>query len=271
MGNSKIRKYFSNRELLTTRAKNWTLAMEELFYNDIEFSSANTKVYDNAGAPFVPENDVEDVEIEIIEGFHQKVLFDLKDQLSGKTCIHNFASYKHPGGMFLKGSSAQEEALCHNSFLYNVLVRQKDYYAWNNAHCPNSLYLNRALYSPDIHFINRTPKNVTKDALDKVVNDNMPVDVLTCAAPNISSGRRELKENNEVVLISRIQFIHRILEQNKVDYFITGAFGCGVFAQNPREVAEMMKSFICRSAHLKKVFFVIPAGRNLDEFKKVFE
>lgn len=39
----------------------------------------------------------------------------------GKVCVLNFASFKYPGGGFINGSKAQEECLCHESFLYNVL------------------------------------------------------------------------------------------------------------------------------------------------------
>lgn len=62
----------------------------------------------------------------------------------GKTCVLNFASFKNPGGGFLKGTVAQEEYLCQNSTLYNVLSRFTSYYE------KNRLSTNDALYSPGI-------------------------------------------------------------------------------------------------------------------------
>lgn len=44
----------------------------------------------------------------------------------GRTAILNYASYKSPGGFFLEGSPAQEEALCHESIL---LAFDGTYYA----------------------------------------------------------------------------------------------------------------------------------------------
>ncbi|WP_371278887.1 TIGR02452 family protein [Anaerostipes sp.] len=70
-----------------------------------------------------------------------------------KTVVLNLANYKKAGGMFIQGSrSKEEEYLCHDSYLYNVLTAFPEYYDWNRQHTNRSLYLNRALYSPDIYF-----------------------------------------------------------------------------------------------------------------------
>lgn len=76
-------------------------------------------------------------------------LFNLSD--NGRTAILNYASYKSPGGFFLEGSPAQEEALCHESNLYPILLAfDGTYYAWNRQRLNKALYLNRALYSSGI-------------------------------------------------------------------------------------------------------------------------
>ena len=78
-------------------------------------------------------------------------LFNLSD--NGRTAILNYASYKSPGGFFLEGSPAQEEALCHESNLYPILLAFDDtYYAWNRQRLNRALYLDRAIYTPDVVF-----------------------------------------------------------------------------------------------------------------------
>ena len=75
----------------------------------------------------------------------QDSVFGLTDR--SKTAILNYASYKHPGGYFLGGSSAQEEVLCHESNLYPILLAFDDtYYAWNRQRLNRALYLDRAIY-----------------------------------------------------------------------------------------------------------------------------
>ena len=67
----------------------------------------------------------------------------------GRVAILNFASYKNPGGMFLNGSIAQEEALCHasNGVLFEVLSSEKVFDAFYEQ---NRKMLNRALYHDNL-------------------------------------------------------------------------------------------------------------------------
>ena len=81
------------------------------------------------------------------------------------------------------------------------------------------------------------------------------------------------KENTEV-LQSRIKFVLDMAKVNNVDTLILGAYGCGVFGQNPTEVAEIFKECLNTSHKncFSKVIFAIPKGRdnNLQAFEKAF-
>ena len=176
-------------------------------------------------------------------------------QLQGKICVLNFASFKNPGGMFLNGSSAQEESLCHESFLYNVLKEFPNFYNFNKSHLNKGMYLDRALYSPDIIF--------SRNKQIKLV------DVLTCAAPNYSVALKYnnfTKEDNQKALESRINFVKSILEANHVDVAILGAWGCGVFKQDPANVANLWKQ---NGVPVKTTVFAIPDKPTFNIFKSI--
>lgn len=180
-----------------------------------------------------------------------------------KTAILNFASYKNPGGMFLEGSRAQEECLCHASYLYNVLDGMRSsFYDWNNRNKNKGLYMNRALYSPDVAFF-------MKDAMARC-------DVITCAAPNKKVAQRfaDVSDvDNYAALESRINFVLSIAEEQEVHNLILGAYGCGVFGQDPAEVAEAFKAALAVFDSFDKVIFAIPRGSdgvNLNTFRRVF-
>ena len=162
----------------------------------------------------------------------------------------NFASYKNAGGCFLGGSTAQEECLCHASYLYNVLKECDSYYEYNNKHKNNALYTNRALYTASIRFF-KNQKSVC-------------CDIITCAAPNYYTAykyRRMDKASNSAALRQRIKFVLDIAEYNNVDTLILGAFGCGVFGQDPREVATIFNEEL-ETHNFNKIIFAIPSGHN---------
>jgi uncharacterized protein (TIGR02452 family) len=182
-------------------------------------------------------------------------------ELGHNDCIAlNFASYKNPGGAFLKGSCAQEESLCHESWLYNILARQTDYYDWNKKHLNRGLYQDRALYTPDVEF-----EHNGKSAI---------ADVLTCAAPNrsiIEKGYNNFTEDdNEAAMIERIVFMSQIVSmQAHKDVLILGAWGCGVFKQDPEYVASLIRN--TPWYNVNKVVLAIIDKPTYEVFKKVFD
>lgn len=204
--------------------------------------------------------------------YEVKIIIDNIDTVSaifkykqGRTAALNFASYKNPGGMFIKGSSAQEECLCHSSTLYNVLFRFNDFYYWNRDHLNNALYLNRAIWSPDVLFL--SDHNSKHEFCD----------IITCAAPNKYAAQKYKNISEEVnssALFDRINFVLDIANSMYTETLILGAYGCGVFGQDPRQVANIFKLYLKNiNCSFERVIFAIPESpnnKNLKEFKKVF-
>lgn len=188
-------------------------------------------------------------------------IFNFTDK---RVCVLNFASYKNPGGMFMNGSKAQEECLCHESFLYNVLSSFDRFYKQNKDNLNKALYTNRAIYSPKIKFGHK--------------GKTMFADVLTCASPNKYTAQKMCKvtdEENIKALRDRIRFILYILynKREKLDCVILGAFGCGVFGQSPQEVASIFREEINNIfldwTKTDFIFAVINSeNSNYEDFKK---
>ena len=235
-------------------------------YDDVKIRlAANTKLSIERTYVYGPnifsqtrEKEIQKTSITLTDLDSVSCLFNIPPY-SGRTAILNFASYKHPGGYFLEGSPAQEEALCHESNLYPILLAFDDtYYEWNRERLNRALYHNRALYTPDVVF----ERN----------GEQKTADVITCAAPNYRTAHRyqqiSVLENNRA-LESRINFMYAVAEDNGVDNLIAGAWGCGVFMQDPSMVALLLASF-ARNYNIPNIYFAIP-DRNSRNFKAFLE
>lgn len=248
--------YWENKELRAEKAQTHTKEMQNKYTKEIQSSIERTRVWGN-----------NNYKVNRIEQHTPEIIITTDDTVSaiikyheGNTVALNFASYKNPGGMFLKGSSAQEESLCHESNLYNVLSAfENSYYEWNRKHLNKALYSNHALVTPDIIF-QREPDTLVKCT------------VITCAAPNFTAASKYQKitrEENNTILLDRIDFIYSIIETYKFDTVILGAFGCGVFGQDPYTVAKYFLKFFNNSA-ANKIIYAIPPGPNYNAFKQIF-
>lgn len=256
-----IKRYWEDKKPRALTARNHTKVMQEKYGLDIQNVVANTKIYDdNSNFRIISE----DKETEIIVEDIDSVGAVMKYTYNGvNTAVLNFASYKNPGGMFLNGSKAQEECLCHESFLYNVLKEfQTEFYDWNNQRKNKALYLNRALFSPEILFIRGAKQERCS--------------VITCAAPNKSAAQKYQNvsdEENTKVLRSRIKFVLDIAKENNVHTLILGAYGCGVFGQDATEIANIFKEYLTTThKDFGTVVFAIPRDKsgNFEKFVEVF-
>lgn len=178
--------------------------------------------------------------------------------------VLDFASFVNPGGGYIRGGLAQEEALCTESYLYNVLNEQRDWYGENrrrNINC--ELYRERALVVPAVRF--------------ERGKMHAYADVIVAAAPNAKRARADYHVSEETLAASmrdRIRFVLAIIDALGREKAVLGAYGCGVFGWDAEQVAEMFREELASGSHgVKQVIFAIPRTRydeNLAKFEHAF-
>lgn len=160
--------------------------------------------------------------------------------------ILNFASAKHPGGGYIRGAIAQEEAICRCSNLYNVLKEFDEHYST----CPASnLYNDNMIYSKDILFF--------RDGQNNLMSFRK-FDVITAAMPkNTTEGNLDSYEL-EAAYDRRIFKMLKIAETHKTENLILGAWGCGVFNNDPETISKMFKYYLTtHNWNFKNVVFAV--------------
>jgi uncharacterized protein (TIGR02452 family) len=144
----------------------------------------------------------------------------------------NFASARKPGGGFLNGAPAQEEDLARCSGLYPCLLTQPAYYAANRAHS-SRLYTDHILYSPKVPWLRTHSQNL----LDEI----FLASVITAPAPNAGSVYRNQRNARRVIedtLRRRAALILTVARDQGHRSLLLGAWGCGVFRNDPHLVAD---------------------------------
>src|SRR6185436_13377518 len=111
-------------------------------------AKADTRMYapENVPALAAPQTR-RPTRIEVNNETTFQALARLSTTTTGHLACLNFASAKNPGGGFLNGAIAQEEALAAASGLYPCLLKVPDYYSRNRAN-RSTLYLDLIIFSP---------------------------------------------------------------------------------------------------------------------------
>ncbi len=176
----------------------------------------------------------------------------------------NFASARNPGGGFLGGSQAQEEALARASGLYACVRSQPMYYARNRRH-GSALYTDHMIYSP------RVP--VFRDDEDRLLEEPYSVSILTAPAVNAGAVRaNEPEAAGEIAptMHRRIRNVLAVARAHRHEQLVLGAWGCGVVANDPAEVSELFRAALEEprfgAAFRTVVFAVLDHSTSLDTF-----
>jgi uncharacterized protein (TIGR02452 family) len=185
----------------------------------------------------------------------------------------NFASAKNPGGGFLNGAEAQEEALSRASALYDCLLCAPAYYERNRSH-HSCLYLDLIIASPQVPFF--------RDDAGELLEEPVLATVITAPAPNAGAvSRNEPDRVFEIEPTLRrraTQVLHAAVDTG-VEHIVLGAWGCGVFRNDPHLVAKTFDMLVqpggSYATQFKQVIFAVfdptMSGANFQASKQAFE
>lgn len=184
-----------------------------------------------------------------------------------RIAVLNFASAIHPGGWPEEGYRTQEEDLCLCSTLHPCLKTaplRQDYYDFH-IRLGDHRYTDARIYVPGVYVIKSDvdfPQLLPQ-------NDWFPVDVITCAAPNLHGCARMSGKELLSIHKSRGEKILRTAAAHGADCMVLGAFGCGAFGNDPHVVARAYRELLADLGGLftEVVFAVYASSRDSVNFQ----
>lgn len=191
----------------------------------------------------------------------------------GRTGVLNFASARNPGGGFLTGAEAQEESIARSSAIYPCLMKHFESYYQANRQAESGAYTHDIIYSPTVP--------VLRDAWGMLLDQPYAVDFVTAAAPNRGvmmaragkqRNQKKQEEDAEEVLRERAERVLEILARHGVTDIVLGAWGCGVFKNDPATVARIFATHLRGRFHgrFRHVVFAILDDHMAQVFDGIF-
>ncbi len=169
------------------------------------------------------------------------------------------------------GATAQEEALCRCSTLYASITSKEAgvMYKYNNTHF-SSVESDYMLLSPNVC--------VFRNAGCELLEKPFMAGVITLPAPNrigaaVLTPVRKISE----AMVQRIRIMLLIAKENGYKNLVLGAWGCGAFHNDPKEVAKCFHKVIAEEGYgscFDEICFAIYGkedGKNITSFRACFQ
>ncbi|WP_035058557.1 TIGR02452 family protein [Andreprevotia chitinilytica] len=160
----------------------------------------------------------------------------------------NFASARNPGGGFLGGAEAQEENLAKSSGLYPCIQQMSDMYEANRR-MKSCVYLDDMIYSPQVP--------VFRDDGYQYLDTADLISIITAPAVNRGAvARNEPGRLPEVadIMINRIELLLALAKHHGHTTLVLGAWGCGVFGNDPVEMAKWFARHLLNNPKYQSAF-----------------
>jgi uncharacterized protein (TIGR02452 family) len=132
------------------------------------------------------------------------------------------------------------------------------------------MYTDHAIYSPDVVFF--------RDANYNLLEAPVTTSILTLPAVNMGQVRAKGEDivRAKQAMKDRMRLALAILAQERNETIILGAYGCGVFGNDPCDVANWWQELLSGEgfgSFFNRVLFVVldkPGGENIIAFNRVF-
>lgn len=185
-----------------------------------------------------------------------------------------FSSAKNPGGGFLNGAAAQEESVCRCSGLYLCLKGNPMYRINARNHREGDrlcMYTSHMIYSPRVPIIRDSERQTER------LREAIYASFVTAPAPNAGVARRRGADEDAVraAMRERVRLMLAIAQHHGHSTLVLGAFGCGVFQNQPDMVAAVFREQLegdFRGLFTRVVFAVLDSeeGDNYLAFRNEF-
>lgn len=226
--------------------------------DSIEFSVKSSVLYEPGIIAFEEEPWQNDIPvITVVNDTTLNAAVNLQENESEvSVCILSFASGTSPGGGFKEGCLAQEESIARASSLYSTLLEHPKFYQENKK--TKGIGTDHIIYSPNITVFRKEDG----DWYDVPYT----VSVVTSPAPDIKHYKIE-NINITEILENRINQILNVMIAQDHRVIVLGAWGCGVFGNDPEIIAELFKKSLKSHPFFDRIVFAVHGPEDSANFK----